>query len=135
MNMKAPHPAKKARIEIIPLIDVIFFLLATFVLISLSMTRMEGERVKLPKSKTAEAPSLDKTVTLSVTKLGAIYWNKDVMNWDQFVLKIENLGQTEPKTNIMINADDGSAFGQTASVMDEVRKAGFKKVSIQTEGK
>lgn len=133
MKMKAAHPRKIARIEIIPLIDVIFFLLATFVLISLSMTNLQGERVNLPGAKKASAPdALKEMVTISVTKLGALYWNKDAMTWDVFVQKIQQQFNTNSDINIMINADIDSAFGQTISVMDEIRKVGFKKVSIQT---
>ncbi len=133
MKMKTAHPRKTARIEIIPLIDVIFFLLATFVLISLSMTNLQGERVNLPSAKKATAPdALKEMITISVTKTGGLHWNKDAMTWDVFVQKIQQQFNANSNINIMINADIDSPFGQTISVMDEIRKVGFKKVSIQT---
>ena len=62
-----PGGIKKARIEIIPLIDVVFFLLATFVMVSLSMTRNQGMSVALPTASTSgKQAESDKPVTLTV---------------------------------------------------------------------
>ena len=66
---------KRARIEIIPLIDIIFFLLATFIMVSLSMTKNQGVQVALPTASTAaslaDQQEMDKVVTLSVTAIAA----------------------------------------------------------------
>ena len=63
---------KKARIEIIPLIDVIFFLLATFVLFTLSLNKTSGVRVELPKAATAETRDPSASVTISVLADGGV---------------------------------------------------------------
>src|SRR3954466_14167706 len=66
---------KKARIEIIPLIDVIFFLLATFVLFTLSLQRIASVPVTLPKADPTSRPPLDDTtVYLQVSDEGTFYW-------------------------------------------------------------
>src|SRR5215467_6387969 len=89
---------KRARIEIIPLIDIIFFLLATFVMVSLSMTKNQGVQVALPTASTAASlgdnQELDKAVTLSVSAKGDIFWNKDKITIAQLPLKLQTLKST-----------------------------------------
>nr|MCU0254313.1 biopolymer transporter ExbD [Acidobacteriota bacterium] len=72
---------KSARIEIIPLIDIIFFLLATFIMVSLSMTKNQGVQVALPTASTAQSlgdqQEMDRTVTLSVNAKGELFFNME----------------------------------------------------------
>ena len=73
-----PAAAKKARIEIIPLIDVIFFLLATFVLFTLSLNKIQSVPVDLPQAVTApRAATEDDMVVLQISESGTAYWNRD----------------------------------------------------------
>src|SRR5258708_31815830 len=74
---------KKARIEIIPLIDVIFFLLATFVLFTLALNKSNGVKVTLPVSETGDVFNPE-GVTISVTDEGAIAWNQDMITLQEF---------------------------------------------------
>ena len=71
---------KRARLEIIPLIDIIFFLLATFVMVSLSMTKNQGVNVALPTASTGaslgDQSEMDKTVTLSVNDKGEVFFKR-----------------------------------------------------------
>jgi biopolymer transport protein ExbB len=75
-----PGGTKRARIEIIPLIDVIFFLLATFVLFTLSLNKSNGISVQLPVSATSEPRDPAGTATISVTDEGTLAWNKELVN-------------------------------------------------------
>ena len=108
---------KRARIEIIPLIDIIFFLLATFIMVSLSMTKNQGVAVALPTAATSqklsEQQDQDKTLTLSVQAFKTS--NKD------------------PK--VIINSDGSADFKHVVAVLDEVRKTGIGKVGINTSKK
>src|SRR5882724_2988076 len=82
---------KKARIEIIPLIDVIFFLLATFVLFTLSLKKIKSLPVNLPvASPTASSTKPDEdTVTLQVSDLGNCYWNKELIQLAEIQPRLE----------------------------------------------
>ena len=71
---------KKARIEIIPLIDVIFFLLATFVLFTLSLKRIKSIPVTLPAANPSPQPPSPDDVTIQVSDHGTYYWNHDPIN-------------------------------------------------------
>ena len=132
-------PGKRARIEIIPLIDIIFFLLATFIMVSLSMTKNQGVQVALPTAGTAtslgDQAEMDKAVTLSVTGKGEVFYNKEKITLAQLPMKLQTLksGAKDPK--VIINSDAGADFKHVVSVLDEVRKIGIAKVGINTDKK
>jgi len=123
---------KKARIEIIPLIDVIFFLLATFVLFTLSLNKSNGLNVQLPVSATSEPRDPAGSVTITVTDEGTLAWNKDLVTLDEFLQRLQQFRAQEPDGRVLINGDERAFFAQAIYVFDEARKAGFTKVFIET---
>lgn len=127
-----PGGVKKARIEIIPLIDVIFFLLATFVLFTLSLNKSNGLNVQLPFSERSEPRDPAGTATVSVTDDGTLAWNKDPVTLDEFLQRLQQYKAQEPDGRILINGDERAFFAQAIYVFDEARKAGFTKVFIET---
>jgi len=127
-----PGGIKKARIEIIPLIDVIFFLLATFVLFTLSLNKSNGISVQLPVSESSEPRDPAGSATISVTDEGTIAWNKDLVTLDEFLVRLQQYHRDEPEGRILINGDERAFFAQAVYVFDEARKAGFTKVFIET---
>ena len=130
---------KRARIEIIPLIDIIFFLLATFIMVSLSMTKNQGVQVGLPSASTAQSlgdqQELDKAVTLSVNQKGDVFYNKEKITLAQLPVKLQTLKSTAKDPRVLINSDAGADFKHVVAVLDEVRKVGIAKVGINTEKK
>jgi len=125
-------PGKKARIEIIPLIDVVFFLLATFVLFTLSLNSSNGIAVTLPQTQTGEPRDPANSVTVSVTEGGTIAWNKDPVTLEEFIQKLQNYAATDPDPKVLINGDERASFAQAVYAFDEARKAGIEKVLIET---
>jgi biopolymer transport protein ExbD len=123
---------KGARIEIIPLIDVIFFLLATFVLFTLSLNKTGGLTVLLPASETSIPRDTAGTVTLSVTAEGTLAWNKDVITLDEFLDRIQRYKIEESDPRVLINADERALFAQVVYVVDQVRVAQIPKIYIET---
>jgi biopolymer transport protein ExbD len=130
---------KRARIEIIPLIDIIFFLLATFIMVSLSMTKNQGVQVALPTASSAaslgDQQEMDKAVTLSVTEKGDVFFNKDKITLAQLPLRLQALKSTAKEPKVVINSDSGADFKYVVGVLDEVRKIGIEKVGINTDKK
>ena len=128
---------KSARIEIMPLIDIIFFLLATFIMVSLSMSKNQGVQVALPISSTAQSlgdqQEMEKAVTLSVNDKGEIFWNKDKILVSQLPLKLQTFKLTAKDPKVIINSDGAADFKHVVGVLDEVRKIGIAKVGISTE--
>ncbi|MBI4623038.1 MAG: biopolymer transporter ExbD [Verrucomicrobia bacterium] len=132
-SMAGGGARKKARIEIIPLIDVIFFLLATFVLFTLSLNKTEGIKVTLPQSFTGEARRTEGTATVTVTEQGTIAWNKDFINLDEFLTRLKVFHSQNPDGEILINGDAEALFNAVIYVFDEARKAGIEKVKVETK--
>jgi len=130
---------KRARIEIIPLIDIIFFLLATFIMVSLSMSKNQGVNVALPTAGTAaslgDQSELDKAVTLSVNEKGEVFYNKDKITLAQLPMRLQTLKSTSKDPKVVINSDGGADFKHVVAVLDEVRRIGIGKVGINTDKK
>ena len=113
---------KKATINVIPLIDVIMFLLATFVLFTLSMNKANGPTVSLSEAKTGTDVDPNKAVTVTLDTEGKISWNKTQVTWDDFIIElIKYSGQDSPI--ILINFDQNANYGQAMSILNEIRKA------------
>lgn len=124
---------KRARIEIIPLIDVIFFLLATFVLFTLSLNKSEGLPVELPRAATNFPRDPSGSVTLTVTADGTLAWDKELITLDQFISRLQKYQMEEgPNARVLINADERALFAQVTYVVDQVRIAGIPKVYVET---
>jgi len=135
MRVKA-YSHKKAKIEIVPLIDVIFFLLATFVMVSLSMTRNQGMQVQLPTASSAgKQDDSDKAVTLTVMETGEIFYNKEKITLAQLPFKLQTLKTSQKDPKVILNAAADADFKQVVGVLDETRKVGIAKVGISTEKK
>jgi biopolymer transport protein ExbD len=127
---------KKAKIEIVPLIDVVFFLLATFVMVSLSMTRNQGMQVALPAaSSAAKQADDDKAVTLTVMATGEVYYNKEKITLAQLPFRLQSLKTAQKEPKVILNAAADADFKQVVAVLDETRKIGITKVGISTEKK
>lgn len=130
---------KRARIEIIPLIDIIFFLLATFIMVSLSMTKNQGVQVALPTAGTAtslgDQSEVEKAVTLSVTDKGDVFYNKEKITLAQLPMKLQTFKTSSKDPKVVINSDGSADFKHVVAVLDEVRKIGIGKVGINTDKK
>jgi biopolymer transport protein ExbD len=128
---------KKARIEIIPLIDVIFFLLATFVLFTLSLNRIQSVPVEMPvPSKDKTPPPEDNSVTIQVSADNSLFWNRDPMEMSDLPSRItaykSQMDAQGNEARVLIAGDEKARFGATVQVLDEVRKAGIGKFSVET---
>ena len=135
MTIPSPRSRKRARIEIIPLIDVIFFLLATFMMVSLAMVKNKGISVNLPAASTGAALEHKNDTTISVTKEGALFFNKETLLLDQLPARLAQLKAEQADPKVFINGDKRAFFGAAVEVLDDLRKAGISKVAIDTKFK
>jgi biopolymer transport protein ExbD len=133
MKIPSPRHNKKARIEIIPLIDIIFFLLATFVMVSFSMIKNKGVPVNLPVATTGVTQERKDYASITVTEAGNFLFNKEKIERTQLTEKLNQLKTTNPDTKIFINGDAKADFENIVSVLDEARKLGITKVAIETK--
>ena len=125
---------KKARIEIIPMIDTIFFLLVFFMISTLSMTRFKGMPVNLPKAASGEqAPA--ESAAITIDKEGRLFLNQQAIDVAALADALKQQLAKNAETLVVINADDGVAHGQVVEVMDIARAANVAKMAIAVKPK
>jgi biopolymer transport protein ExbD len=130
---RAEEGKKKARIEIIPLIDVIFFLLATFVLFTLSLNKIASIPVNLPiPAPPSPVPPDPDMVTLQISDQDTCYWNGEPISIAELAPRLENLKRRVAQPRVLITGDDRARFGVTVRALDEIRKEGIPQVSVET---
>ena len=123
---------KTARIEIIPMIDTMFFLLVFFMIATLSMTVQHGMPVNLPTAEsTTETPPEE--VSLTLTKDGTLYYNKERISFQDLESRLTRLRQKERDPSLLINADEQVPHGQVIKVMDLIRLSGITSMGIATK--
>jgi biopolymer transport protein ExbD len=134
-RIPSPRSRRRARIEIIPLIDIIFFLLATFVMVSLSMVKNRGIAVNLPAAATGTPQEPGEFATISINAAGELFFNKAPVDAAHLETDLKDLlaGSAEPR--VYIRGDANAAFGKAVAVLDEVRSLGITKVAIETQPK
>lgn len=131
----SPRSKKRARIEIIPLIDIIFFLLATFVMVSLSMVKNRAIPVNLPAAATGAPQERGDFSTISIDATGALFFNKQQVDAARLEAVLRDLVARQPDPRVFINGDAKAEFGKAVAVLDLARKLGITKVAIETEPK
>lgn len=129
MRLQRKGNLKKARIEIIPMIDTIFFLLVFFMISTLSMARFTGVQVNLPKAASGSQPPIE-TVVISLTKEEQLFLNKTQVSRDSLLQSLRAELEKNPELLVVINADDGVQHGRVVEIMDDARQTGVSKLSI-----
>jgi biopolymer transport protein ExbD len=128
MKIKRIREAKKARIEIIPMIDVMFFLLAAFILTSLFMQSFSGINVNLTKGR-AEKVSSDNKITISINKDNIIFLNQNQILFEALGNEVNKLIKNKEET-IIIACDQDVRQGFLMQVILEIRKVGIHHFSL-----
>lgn len=132
LQIPSPRSRKHARIEIIPLIDIIFFLLATFVMVSLSMVQNKGIPVNLPVASSGSPQEKKEFTTLTITENGEVYFDKQLIAMGDLDAALKALKASNPEPRVFINGDTKAEFGRAVEMLDKVRKAGITKIAIET---
>ena len=129
----APSPQKKARIEIIPLIDIMFFLLASFMLVSMSMIKLQAIDTNVPApSKTPAAPNPD-IVSIGIDKSGMYYFQKEKapIPVSEIPARLSPLYKQQGEDlKVFINADQETSYASVIAALDAIRVMGLTKVSF-----
>ena len=128
MKLRKLRPHRHGRIEIIPMIDVMFFLLATFMLASLSMQNLNSLAVNLPQGK-APAMQVKTPVTLTVTGKGDIYLDKTPVTLESLGVVLKPLLRGTNAT-VIVSADEVAPQGAVVKAMLQAREAGAEHFLI-----
>src|SRR5437870_11813904 len=131
MRVSSPVPHKKARIEIIPLIDIMFFLLASCMRVSLSQVHMKGMKVNLTTGQSGETQSKKDYISVSVDSNGNPYFDKTEMTYDTLTAKLKQVHDVNPEAKVFIRGDADSVHFNIIRVLDILRSVGFYKVAFE----
>ncbi|MEK7866512.1 MAG: biopolymer transporter ExbD [Planctomycetota bacterium] len=124
-------PPRKARMEIVPLIDVMFLVLASFVYASSDMTLHRGLHVDLPQAATSQLEKTDH-LTITVTATDEVYLDKDLVSLDALGARLLQAAIADPSLEVRINGDEKASHGGVVKVLDAVRRAGIVKVDVES---
>jgi len=123
---------EKARIEIIPMIDIMMFLLVFFMLATLKMIQGAGIKLDLPQSSTAEQLQQTVKVSIGVTKNDELYLDAKQVTPTELTARLEGLVHDAKKVDVAIAGDEGTSYKNIVKVMDLVRAAGIRSVALAT---
>jgi len=123
---------EEARIEVVPLIDIMFFLLASFMLVSLSMTQIHRVNVKLPKAASGVQDAKAVPVHLAIDANGVITWDMKIVTPTEITDRLKALPPNE-ETRVLIAADEEARHKQVLAVLDAVKAAKVEKVGFETK--
>lgn len=133
MKLRSPIPPRKTRLEIIPLIDVMFFLLASFMMVSLTMTKQQTVKVNLPASTTAQEDLKPDRISLAVNAAGDIFFGEERLPLTELEQRLAASFQKNPALPVYISADADTRHADTMRAVDAARRAGFATVAFQAK--
>jgi len=122
----------EARIEVVPLIDIMFFLLAAFMLVSLSMTQLQRVPINLPQASTGVPDSKEPPYQIAIDANGVTTWEGKIVTLSEITARLK-AAAASLETRVLISADEEARHKQVLGVLNAVRDAGVEKVSFETK--
>ncbi len=133
MKLRSPISPRKARLEIIPLIDVMFFLLAAFMMVSLTMSKQQTVKVNLPVSSASQDDFKPDNISLAVNAAGDIFLGEERLAFTELERRLAEQFRQDPATPVYISADADTRHRDTIRAVDAARRAGFTKVAFNVK--
>ncbi len=132
MKVKLPSTNRKSRVEMLPLIDVVFLLLAVFIYTMLSMAVHRGLNLNLPKSESAEIEK-QLIISVSIDEKGLIYIDKQRVDLQELTETLSKMTRDKRNPGVLLFADKGIPYQDLFKVLDKIREAGLTRISLQAE--
>ena len=133
MKIVSPVPHKKARLEIIPLIDIMFFLLASFMLVSLTMTKQRTVSVNLPAAASSQTNLKPDTISLAVNASGQVFFEKQAIALEALEAMLKERLAASKELPVHISGDAATPHGAMVAVLDYIRRCGVTKVAFNVK--
>lgn len=132
MKLRSNHsPSEEARIEIIPLIDVIFCILTFFILAALGLTRQSTIGLDLPRAATGTTEMRDMLI-VSIDPIGQTYIERDPVTRDQLLDAMFDYQATNPEGTVVLYASRSASYNDVVEVLDLLRSVGGDRVALAT---
>jgi biopolymer transport protein ExbD len=135
MKIPSPIPKRRSRIVIIPLIDIMFFLLASFMMLALEMSKSENIKVRLPSASQSAQDYRPDMINIAVDKSGAAWLEKNEISMAELGLALSNRFRVNPDLPVYISGDRDALHGDMVKVYETVRAIGIQKVAFMTDSR
>ncbi len=132
MKINYESQTEEARIELIPLIDVIFCILTFFILAALQLTRQQAVNVDLPQAETGTVQMQELKLFVSVDQLGQTYVDKQPVSREQLYQLLLTYKRARPEGLIVLSASKMSSYNDVMQVLDLLRSVGGDRVALAT---
>jgi len=132
MRIPSPIPKRRSRIVIIPLIDIMFFLLASFMMVALEMEKTENIKVNLPFASQSKQDYRPDMINIAVDKSGAVWLEKKQITLADLASVLKDRFHANPDVPIYISGDRDTLHGDMVKVYRAVRAVGIQKISFMT---
>lgn len=130
--MQIPEESEKGlEINIVPMIDVIFSILAFFIISTLFLTQSQGFPVDLPQASNTQQQA-NTEITVTVQEDGQIAFNEEEVSLEQLVTRVKQTAANSQETIVIINADEAVSHGKVVTVMDNLRGIDGVRLAIAT---
>jgi len=130
MKIRSPIPRRRTRLEIIPLIDIMFFLLASFMMVSLQMQKVRTLKASLPTATLATATTRPDLINLTVDRSGQVAVGKNPVSFPELFTLLTNRHQLNTNIPVYITGNRDATHGSMIYVLDFVKRAGIQRVAI-----
>ena len=134
MKIPSPIARRRSRIVIIPLIDIMFFLLASFMMVALEMEKTENIKVNLPPATQSKQDYRPDMINIAVDKSGGVWLEKKRISPAQLASALKDRFHANPDVPVYISGDRDTLHGDMVKVYQTVRAAGIQKVAFMTDG-
>ncbi|MFT4175143.1 MAG: biopolymer transporter ExbD [Luteolibacter sp.] len=136
VNLQGSHGGDdhgdEARVEVVPLIDIMFFLLASFMMVSLSMTQLNRVPINIPEASTGVAETKTPPYQIAVDADGIVTWDAQVITLSEITTRLQKEASPD-ETRVLISADAEARHKNVLGVLNAVRAAGIKMVSFESK--
>jgi biopolymer transport protein ExbD len=130
VKIRSPIPRKRSRLEIIPLIDIMFFLLASFMMVSLQMQKVRTLKAALPTATLATSTAKPDMIKLKVDRFGQVSMDGDELNSSQLFTALTNRFRANTNVPVYLSGSRDTTHGEMVYVLDLVKRAGIQRVAF-----
>ena len=130
MKIRSPLPPRQTRLEIIPLIDIMFFLLASFMMVSLQMQKVRTLKASLPTATLATSTAKPDMINLKVDKFGQVSADGKPISFPDLFQLLTNRYSLNTNLPVYITGTRDATHGSVIYVLDFVKRAGIQRVAI-----
>lgn len=134
MRLRSMRSEDKPQLMIIPMIDIMFFLLIFFMMSTLSMVEQNTIPMNLPQA-TASQSDTAKNINITVMSDGKVVYEKEEIPFDLLKQRVTLQMSSQPDSSFILRGDRHAEYGKVVAVMDELKQAGARRVAVATETK